>query len=837
MHVPIYTARSLVERQLIENSIKVIRTQFYDPDYAIPATLIGGATYRRESFANLKNCPKPAYFRSADRGMPDDTDNDVNGGYWVISESEPSVTMFGAKCDGHTDDTISIQGAVDFVMYGTAGTYNPISSQPAVLRFSGNPVTTDTIHVGYGTTFTSLILQGDMDQSGGYWYADFNDRPAIAVQGGRSVRLRGLSIVGVNHAFLADFNHSFSDRSSVTAWAGPNMGPTSLSRYAPYAGIAIDPYAGPRATAVSIVNISHSGPTVITVSKAHHLVDGEVVLVDEILGLSELNKRYYRLKKLTTNTFELYNWKDNSTVMATDSARYSSGGIVLSPSYPDVNYPPHFGATQYEKNFSSRVHIEDCRIAGFGVGVVVQPCNADGNGDYVTIRDSDLRQNVIAYALGNSQARTSNFTSVIASKCHTVLDGKSFGKQQGQVSGVFSGVEWTQSYQLLNFSTSFAKPMTFQTCYAESVYRIGFVGGAAKIQYPISFVSCHFGLNQQYFSGEYTPQKLLESGDAQLISFDGCSFKSHDASLFVVGSANVAINNCYIDNGSIFDTATTAGKVAKSASLGIWDSATADRSHVKVNRIHCEPTYNFSGTPHSSMDAQSVIDCSCIDVMDFNNSPIPYWAQKVGCGGVGVPVEASYYTNTSGLTSVNRSGREYTVNMTTPFQLDSSYVPIGAIVVSAATLQIYYVKSASFGPSTASLVLVQLTNVRVDNEVWSVKPGSELVTGNLRFWNCARFYPSPIPVYAETTAGSAGLVLRALGANTANATLGALAIGDYFDTGTGTGQGKSCGSLWSTAFPAATVSGLTSPSGIATFSANARFSAKFEYPTFIKASY
>lgn len=42
---------------------KRLRTQFNAPSFATPATLVGGANYRRESFANLGSVPTRAYFQ------------------------------------------------------------------------------------------------------------------------------------------------------------------------------------------------------------------------------------------------------------------------------------------------------------------------------------------------------------------------------------------------------------------------------------------------------------------------------------------------------------------------------------------------------------------------------------------------------------------------------------------------------------------------------------------------------------------------------------------------------------------------------------------------------
>ncbi|WP_457578966.1 hypothetical protein [Ensifer adhaerens] len=83
----------------ISVGVKRVPIQFYAPNYAVPATLVGGASYRRISFASLTGFPAASYFRSLDRYMPDGTINSTNGGYWVIDEPEYQPEMFGAVQD------------------------------------------------------------------------------------------------------------------------------------------------------------------------------------------------------------------------------------------------------------------------------------------------------------------------------------------------------------------------------------------------------------------------------------------------------------------------------------------------------------------------------------------------------------------------------------------------------------------------------------------------------------------------------------------------------------------------------------------------------------------
>lgn len=94
LNVPIFASKAQAAAATISASIKSLRTQFYDPDYDDPATLVGGANYARISKVDLdvltgNGLTSEAWFRSQDRAMPDGEVHATNGGYWVLNEAAP----------------------------------------------------------------------------------------------------------------------------------------------------------------------------------------------------------------------------------------------------------------------------------------------------------------------------------------------------------------------------------------------------------------------------------------------------------------------------------------------------------------------------------------------------------------------------------------------------------------------------------------------------------------------------------------------------------------------------------------------------------------------------
>jgi hypothetical protein len=166
-----------------------------------------------------------------------------------------NVRTFGAKGDGKTDDTAAIQAAIDAAMY---------VEKRALYLPGGRYLISAPLHIGYGTSFMSLSMFGDGRRyrgeagfSGTAIIASHVNAPAIVFQGVRASTLRDISIIGQNLDYLVKAgpmgNRSKPawDDTVGANWVDPRIlaaNPHADSRYAPYAGVAVDPYAGVRPT-------------------------------------------------------------------------------------------------------------------------------------------------------------------------------------------------------------------------------------------------------------------------------------------------------------------------------------------------------------------------------------------------------------------------------------------------------------------------------------------------------------------------------------------------------------------------------------------------------------
>ncbi|MBD1847596.1 hypothetical protein H6F89_30190 [Cyanobacteria bacterium FACHB-63] len=343
------------------------------------------------------------------------TQDSTGGWVRILPIDGLSVKYFGAKGDGRTDDTAAIQATINHALR------NKIAN---VFMPSGVYSTSGPIHLGYGHTFATVNLigadsafAGDTGFPGVTITARFSNAPAIVVQGGRNVKIKNVSITGMSYRYGLDtwgplINKqvvSYEDVSDPKHWV-TNVAPSGLTRYAPYAGIAIDPYSGPQ-------------PAV---------------------------------------------------------------------SYPNVSYPSWTSiSSQYNKPFSSNTTIENVTIDGFFVGIANQPCGADGNGDFTTIRDAIINNCSYAVSVGNSQSRNVGIYNSEFQYVHTILSTDIVGQQNGRIGGPVVNCSASQIYQLFSLPNSDkAGPVVFESFYVEEFIRLGVADVSGASTSPIVFNGC-----------------------------------------------------------------------------------------------------------------------------------------------------------------------------------------------------------------------------------------------------------------------------------------------------------------------------------------------------------
>jgi hypothetical protein len=110
-------------------------------------------------------------------------------------------------------------------------------------------------------------------------------------------------------------------------------------------------------TQKTITDITTSNPVLITCA-GHGFLDGEIVLITDVVGMTEVNDNYYKVANKTTDSFQLTDPDDDTTIDGTAFTEYTSGG------YAQIT------ALQ----FSGLSHLDGADVAVLADGKVVDDC-------------------------------------------------------------------------------------------------------------------------------------------------------------------------------------------------------------------------------------------------------------------------------------------------------------------------------------------------------------------------------------------------------------------------------------------------------------------------------
>ena len=160
--------------------------------------------------------------------------------------------QFGVVGDDTTDDTAALQNAINYCLSNSAaGT----AGQASLRLLSKDIRVTDTIFVTYGDGLQGITIEGfarpyrsESGMNGCTIRSEVTDRMAIAIDGGRHVKLSNFRVEGRGFADLAidDQQNSFIDETTWDTALTDAGFTTPGERYAPRAGICIDGYVGTR---------------------------------------------------------------------------------------------------------------------------------------------------------------------------------------------------------------------------------------------------------------------------------------------------------------------------------------------------------------------------------------------------------------------------------------------------------------------------------------------------------------------------------------------------------------------------------------------------------------
>lgn len=573
------------------------------------------------------------------------------------------------------DCTAGIQAAIDYVMYG--GGRGRVVIPPGKYR------TTDTIHLGYGNTFKSVVVEGD-----GYNYRadagfngvaivpDFNDRPAINIQGARGTVLRGVTIRGKNFEWISTRNLGASapalDDTDPASWVDTAFPTSADSRYAPYAAITIDAYSG----------------------------------------------------------------------------------VQPGVSYPSVDYPAFLGAVaQYGKSFSSDVLIEDCMITGFVAGIVIQPCDADGNADFTVIRRVNMEKVKWGISIGNTQSRNVNIDNVKIGQFYCALANSVHGRRVGKFNGTISNLSAGSGIKILEFGAGiYAGPVTFLHLYCEAVWRIGDINATSSNENSFIFQSCLFNFSNQTNARGIPPNILSGGQQAVEVRFVGCQFTQFPSVIGVnqFGGARMegsTVSPSTRDSGTLSSEYLALAHNALCGGVVFPQIERLRGQRIKFKAVNidtravgsgvfCEEGYKLTSRTHCIPIYPWEVQASSESYSDAVRTPRGRFTQAK-----------------SGLTSCTLSDRTLTIQFAsrTDWQFMLWGPDCGDIIFDDLTGMVFFVRSR-----TGTVVIAEAQNNYKDNGLggFTTVTAFSTSTGNFYFAS-GRFYTPQYYLRGDITSGNA----------------------------------------------------------------------------------
>jgi hypothetical protein len=166
------------------------------------------------------------------------------------------------------------------------------------------------------------------------------------------------------------------------------------------------------------------------------------------------------------------------------------------PTITDTKYAPYCGISiDPYKNFpvnnptsgTSDVTIQNCSIHQFVVGIALSPNGQTQNDEMINILEDNIDAVKICIAVCQDQSKTVNIKGLkVWASAYTVVDGLKYGAGTG--GGSVFCENWNiagNCKELFNLNTS-RFPLSVKDIYAESLFRIGYVGNGTGT----NFINC-----------------------------------------------------------------------------------------------------------------------------------------------------------------------------------------------------------------------------------------------------------------------------------------------------------------------------------------------------------
>jgi hypothetical protein len=456
-------------------------------------------------------------------------------------------------------------------------------------------------------------------------------------------------------------------------------------------------------------------------------------------------------------------WVDPALPASANSRYAPYAAIAIDPyygaepvvHYPDVPFPPGFGGggvPQYGKGPSTNITVEDVRIDGFVVGVVLQP-NADGSGDFVHLNRVAVWFAVYGFSWGNSQARVCSMSDCTFAFLHTGFTSSTHGNRAGHPGITVTSCHWMtgiQIFECMNFG--YGNGPCLIGCFAEAMYRLGKCNGQSQDSCGMTFRSCEFGFS--YWEQYGCPTWILEMEGPIQVVFDSTKFYNTSSVRGYLGfraAANVTgeparslqFNGCEVLAVELTDTLPEKCAVNGTAGLVVAEGSTSiDRFSIHLGYV-------------SNLDTNALLGYGVLyteQMVAARKHCAPVYAKKLKALGSGFDpgIDVAWGVYPLSITTVVSTVLRIitiTIAGVTTSSLAHTGGDVGDVLMGYVTGAAYVVKSRT----GTTLVLEAMNGFDKDGALLTpVVPGVNL----LYPINCRRYAIEAV-LYGDITSGSA----------------------------------------------------------------------------------
>lgn len=507
-----------------------------------------------------------ASVQSADQGRIQSAD----GRWWQYVPDNRGVNAraFGAKADGvdatpfqgfagayygtvnitGTDNTQFIQNAIDFALRNKIRT---------VYLSSGVYVVASTLHLGWGNSFYSINLEGDVSAytrglaGTTIIFTATNGSQCINVAGARTSTIKGICFFYPTN-FYWIYNNVWVVRGGTLTTTAGTLTSSNVLTFAggvPSTNIAVGQTIADNTTSSAIAPgttvLSFTSTTVTMSANAA----GPGVASGNVISFTDPAFVPWILPSVASS------WVNPAltTALATNCPIAAItvdafAGTQPTPHYPTVTFPSWTGLSgQYNKNaFSSNVQVLNCTFQGWPVAYALG-INTAAQGDFTVIRDIIITQGALGFSINNTQSRNVDIKNIDFQFLHTLLDNCNFGGKAGEWAGPISNLSGGESYQVFDFNGN-AGMLEISNVYSEGgLRRFGRWLGYQQLklrQWLVTFDDSPYGMERALVETYvYSPE----------VTFEGCQFGNQygiqqltygNIVRTVLGTSNYFASNC-----------------------------------------------------------------------------------------------------------------------------------------------------------------------------------------------------------------------------------------------------------------------------------------------------